>query len=358
MLEQLRAQGCHRRALERRRGRVRARRKAELVGIDDLFHAFYDKDERGDDGRYLVAHLAAGAPPSRVRRRPPRGAPADVDAIGVVRTSRTTLTTSASPRCSNDRVDEQGRRRTGAEVEVVDDGPVRRVTLDRPEKRNAMTIAMFDAVTDAVEGAVADDVVRVVVLRGRGDHFCAGAEIGTGDRTDGDEKPAKPRTGHLQRNLRASPHRMIRTLFEAEIPIVTGVQGYAAGIGNALALVGDHVVAARSAQFWVPFVSRGFTPDSGTTFLLPRLIGVARAKEMILRGMRVDGTLAADWGLVSQVVDDGTLDAAVEEVVQEFAHAPTVAVEPGQAARVPRADRRPRRRARARGAHRGARGAQ
>ena len=137
---------------------------------------------------------------------------------------------------------------------MVDDGPVRRVTLDRPEKRNAMTIAMFDAVTDAVEGAVADDVVRVVVLRGRGDHFCAGAEIGTGDRTDGDEKPAKPRTGHLQRNLRASPHRMIRTLFEAEIPIVTGVQGYAAGIGNALALVGDHVVAARSAQFWVPFV--------------------------------------------------------------------------------------------------------
>jgi 2-(1,2-epoxy-1,2-dihydrophenyl)acetyl-CoA isomerase len=214
----------------------------------------------------------------------------------------------------------------GVGVEVVDDGPVRRVTLDRPEKRNAMTIAMFDAVTDAVEGAVADDVVRVVVLRGRGDHFCAGAEIGTGERADGDEKPARPRTGHLQRNLRASPHRMIRTLFEAEIPIVTGVQGYAAGIGNALALTGDHVIAARSAQFWVPFVARGFTPDSGTTFLLPRLIGVARAKEMILRGTRVDGTLAADWGLVSQVVDDGALDAAVEDVVQEFARAPTVAL--------------------------------
>ena len=215
----------------------------------------------------------------------------------------------------------------GVGVEVVDDGPVRRVTLDRPEKRNAMTIAMFDAVTDAVEGAVADDSVRVVVLRGRGDHFCAGAEIGTGDRTDdGDRKPAKPRTGHLQRNLRASPHRMIRTLFESEIPIVTGVQGYAAGIGNALALSGDHVVAARSAQFWVPFVARGFTPDSGTTFLLPRLVGVARAKEMILRGTRVDGTLAADWGLVSQVVDDGALDAAVEDVVQEFARAPTVAL--------------------------------
>jgi 2-(1,2-epoxy-1,2-dihydrophenyl)acetyl-CoA isomerase len=210
-------------------------------------------------------------------------------------------------------------------VEVVDDGAVRRITLARPEKRNAMTIAMFDAVTHAVEGAVADDALRVVVIRGRGDHFCAGAEIGTGG-SDSDEKPAKPRTGHLQRNLRASPHRMVQTLFEAEIPIVTGVQGYAAGIGNALALAGDHVVATRSAQFWVPFVARGFTPDSGTTYLLPRLIGVARAKEMILRGKRVDGTLAAEWGLVSQVVDDDALDDAVEEVVQEFAHAPTVAV--------------------------------
>jgi 2-(1,2-epoxy-1,2-dihydrophenyl)acetyl-CoA isomerase len=212
------------------------------------------------------------------------------------------------------------------DVEVVDDGVVRRITLDRPDKRNALTVAMFDAVSDAVEGAVGDDAVRVVVIRGRGDHFCAGAEIGTSGRTDGGEKPATPRTGHLQRNLRASPHRMIRTLFEAEIPIVTGVQGYAAGIGNALALAGDHVVAARSAQFWVPFVARGFTPDSGTTFLLPRLIGVARAKEMILRGQRVDGALAADWGLVSEAVDDGALDAAVEEVVQEFARAPTVAL--------------------------------
>jgi 2-(1,2-epoxy-1,2-dihydrophenyl)acetyl-CoA isomerase len=119
---------------------------------------------------------------------------------------------------------------TGADVEVVDDGGVRRITLDRPEKRNAMTMAMFDAVTDAVDGAVADDALRVVVIRGRGDHFCAGAEIGTGERTDGGEPPHRPRTGHLQRNLRASPHRMIRTLFEAEIPIVTGVQGYAAGI--------------------------------------------------------------------------------------------------------------------------------
>jgi 2-(1,2-epoxy-1,2-dihydrophenyl)acetyl-CoA isomerase len=212
-----------------------------------------------------------------------------------------------------------------ADVDVSDDGAIRRITLDRADKRNAMTIAMFDAVADAVDHAVADDAIRVVVLRGRGDHFCSGAEIGGASARAGDRAPARPRTGHLQRNLRASPHRMIRALFEAEIPIVTGVQGYAAGIGMALALAGDHVVAAQSARFWVPFVARGFTPDSGTTFLLPRLVGVARAKQMILRGVRVDGTTAAEWGLVSEVVDDDGLDDAVEHVVQEFAAGPTVA---------------------------------
>jgi 2-(1,2-epoxy-1,2-dihydrophenyl)acetyl-CoA isomerase len=212
-------------------------------------------------------------------------------------------------------------------VEIVDDGAIRRITLDRAAKRNAMTVDMFDAVADAVDQAVGDDAIRVVVLRGRGDHFCAGAEIGTGGaRVTGEAPPTKPRTGHLQRNLRASPHRMVRALHEAEIPIVSGVQGYAAGVGMALALAGDHVVATRSARFWLPFVQRGFTPDSATTFLLPRLVGLARAKQMILRGVQVDGERAAEWGLVSEVVDDDALDAAVEGVAQEFATGPTVAL--------------------------------
>jgi len=213
-------------------------------------------------------------------------------------------------------------------LDVVADGAVLRVTLQRPEKRNAMTSAMFDGVADAIDLAVADDAIRVVVIRGAGDHFCSGAQVGTPERANGpgDEKPPRPRTGHLQRTLHASPHRMIRTLFEAEVPIVTGVQGYAAGIGNSLALSGDHVVATRSATFWVPFVARGFTPDSGSTYLLPRLIGIARAKEMILRGKQVDGERAAQWGMINEVVDDDALDDAVEAVVQEFASAATVSV--------------------------------
>ena len=217
-----------------------------------------------------------------------------------------------------------------SDITVDDDGAVRRITLDRVDKRNAMTIPMFDAVTDAVDGAVADDAIRVVVIRGAGEHFCSGAEIGTAAPRDtgagADARPERPRTGHLQRNLRASPHRMVRALFEAEIPVVTGVQGYAAGIGMALALAGDHVVATRSANFWMPFVERGFTPDSGSTFLLPRLVGIMRAKEMLLRGRQVDGPTAAAWGMVSEVVDDDALDDAVERVAEEFASAPTVSV--------------------------------
>jgi 2-(1,2-epoxy-1,2-dihydrophenyl)acetyl-CoA isomerase len=216
---------------------------------------------------------------------------------------------------------------SGSAVDVRDDGAIRRITLDFPDKRNAMTTEMFDAVADAVDAAVVDDAIRVVVLRGRGDHFCAGAEIGAvGARSDDEPSPVRPRTGHLQRALRSSPHRMVRALFEAEVPIVTAVQGYAAGVGVALALAGDHVVATRSACFWVPFVERGFTPDSATTFLLPRLVGVMRAKQMIMRGARIDGVTAAEWGLVSQVVADDALDDAVETVAREFAAGPTVAL--------------------------------
>ena len=119
---------------------------------------------------------------------------------------------------------------------------------------------------------------------------------------------------------------MIETLTTAQVPIVAGVQGWAAGIGNTLALSADVVVAAASARFWVPFAAKGFTPDSGNSWLLPRLVGLSRAKEMILRGKPIDGERAAEWGLVSECVPDDRLDAVVDGVVKELASAATVAV--------------------------------
>ena len=119
---------------------------------------------------------------------------------------------------------------------------------------------------------------------------------------------------------------MIRTLHEAQLPIVAGVSGWAAGVGNALALSADVVIADVTAKFWVPFVGKGFSPDSANTYLLPRLVGLARAKEMIMRSKPIDAETALAWGMISAVVPAGELDAAVDAVAEEFLTAATVAV--------------------------------
>jgi len=212
------------------------------------------------------------------------------------------------------------------ELLIESAGGVLRITLNRPDRRNAMTGTMMTSIADAIEAADLDDTTRVIVLRGAGDHFCSGADIGGPGGPGGAGERSRPRTGHMQRGLHVSAHRLMRVLYEAQLPVVAGVQGWAAGLGNSLALSADVVVAATDARFWVPFVSRGFTPDSATTYLLPRLVGLPRAKEMILRSKPVDATTAAAWGLVSQCVADEELDAAVEAVATEFAAAATVSV--------------------------------
>ena len=199
------------------------------------------------------------------------------------------------------------------------------LTLNRPRRKNALTRAMVLGIAEAVEGTAEEGDTRVVLLRAEGSDFCTGidlAESNSGDRGGG----GRPKTGHLQRGFPHGAHRMIRALAISQVPIVAAVRGWAAGIGNMLALSADVVIADPSANFWVPMVTRGFTPDSGNTWLLPRLVGVARAKQMILRGRAVDGETAAAWGLVSECVPSEQLDTAVARVVDEFAGAATVAV--------------------------------
>ena len=108
--------------------------------------------------------------------------------------------------------------------------------------------------------------------------------------------------------------------------MVAGVQGYASGAGLALALSADYLVARDDARFWAPYVGRGFSPDSGLTYLLPRLIGPNRAKEMLLLARKVDATKALEWGLVNEVVPGDGFDDRVEAAAQQFADAATVAV--------------------------------
>jgi 2-(1,2-epoxy-1,2-dihydrophenyl)acetyl-CoA isomerase len=110
-----------------------------------------------------------------------------------------------------------------------------------------------------------------------------------------------------------------------QLPVVCGVRGWVAGLGCQLALAADFTIAAESSRFWEPFLHRGFSPDSGATWLLPRLVGVARAKELLLLGRELSGAEAAQWGLIHRAVHDAELDAAVDELVAELASGPTVA---------------------------------
>lgn len=204
---------------------------------------------------------------------------------------------------------------------ALDDG-VLGLTLDRPDKRNAVDDVMMAGLVDAIDAAGRDEAVRVIVLAGAGDHFCGGADIVARNAPGG----GRPRVGSVQRRVRSLAHRLIPLVVSTQTPVVCRVQGWAAGIGFQLAAAADVTVAAADARFWEPFVERGFTPDSGATWLLPRLVGLVRARELLLLGRALDGAEAAEWGLVHRAVPAADLDAAVGEVVDRLATGPTVAL--------------------------------
>ena len=205
---------------------------------------------------------------------------------------------------------------------TLDDRGVQTLRLNRPDKRNAIDEETMLALVAALESASTDERVRVVVLEGAGEHFCGGADIVA--RNAGAER--KPRTGSIQRRLPTQAHRLIPLLCEVQIPVVCKVRGWAAGIGFQIALAADLTIAADDARFWEPFGERGFTPDSGATWMLPRRVGEARARELLLLGRALSGVEAAEWGAIHRSVPGADLDAAVEEVVGQLATGPTVAL--------------------------------
>jgi 2-(1,2-epoxy-1,2-dihydrophenyl)acetyl-CoA isomerase len=136
----------------------------------------------------------------------------------------------------------------------------------------------------------------------------------------------RPRTGDLVRRIPHAAHRAVELVHSIQLPVVCSVQGWAVGMGCNLALAADFTVAATDAVFWEPFVDRGFSPDSGSTWLLPRLVGLARARRMLLLGEKVSAADAADWGLIHQAVSPPELDDTVEELLTRLACGPTVAI--------------------------------
>jgi 2-(1,2-epoxy-1,2-dihydrophenyl)acetyl-CoA isomerase len=206
-------------------------------------------------------------------------------------------------------------------VTAARDGDVLRLTLDRPSRRNALSHSMIDTFVALLTDAASDDSLRAIHIRGAGADFCAGA-----DWVATNSSGQRPRTGDLVRRIPHTANRVIELVQTIQLPVICSVRGWAVGLGCNLALAADFTVAADDAVFWEPFVGRGFSPDSGSTWLLPRLIGVARAKEMLLLGEKVSASDAADWGLVHRCVSASELDDVSEQLVARLAGGPTVAI--------------------------------
>lgn len=200
-------------------------------------------------------------------------------------------------------------------------GPVLRLQLDRPERRNAVTDDMVLALIETIEAAGSDESIRVMVLSATGENFCSGFDLAQRGGTDD-----KPRAGSTQRRMRWQVNRLIPTMLETQTPIVTAARGWIIGLGLHMVLASDFAVIADDARLRAPFASMGFTPDSGGSWLIPRLAGVARAKEIIMLGHEISGAQAMEWGMVYRAVPPKDVDTVAEQLIDELASAATVAV--------------------------------
>jgi 2-(1,2-epoxy-1,2-dihydrophenyl)acetyl-CoA isomerase len=193
---------------------------------------------------------------------------------------------------------------------------VARLTLNRPDASNALTLELAEALADATTELAATDGVRVVLLRGAGRRFCAGGDV-KAFAASGDA------LGEQLGSILDALHRAVGDLAELGAPVVAAVQGSAAGAGLSLVLGADLVVAATSARFVLAYTAIGLIPDGGSTWYLTRLVGLRRATELALTNRVLDADEALAWGLVNRVVPDADLDGAAETLVTELATGPT-----------------------------------
>ena len=192
------------------------------------------------------------------------------------------------------------------------------LTLNRPDKGNALRAEDTDTMVSEVTAVDGADSIRAIVIRAEGRTFCAGADLVAANAS----KERQP-VGHMVRALHAGPHKMIETLWHSPVPTICAVQGPAMGLGLHLAAVCDFTLASPAASFIEPFCRRGFSVDSGGSFLLPRLIGVRRARQLLFRGITLDAHTAAGWGLIDEVVAADALDDAALALATELAAGPT-----------------------------------
>lgn len=201
-------------------------------------------------------------------------------------------------------------------VLTEDRGAVRIVTLNRPHKRNAIDLELRVVLAEALEAAMADGDVRVVVLTGAGGSFCAGGDISTMHQMD--EPESRPRAEAAQ--------RVIKAIWNGPKPVVAAVEGYAFGAGTALAIACDRVVTARDATFSTAFTGVGLAGDMGIFASLPGRLGPARARQLMLLPCKLSGAEAAEAGLADAVADSGAALANALSDGERIANGPPLAL--------------------------------
>lgn len=199
-------------------------------------------------------------------------------------------------------------------IEFKLEAGVARLTLNRPDRLNSFTVQMHEEVSEALSNL---DGARVLVLTGAGRGFCAGQDLS-------DRAVAPGETVDLGESVENYYNPLIRRLTSLPFPVIARVNGVAAGAGANIALACDIVIAAKSAKFIQSFASIGLIPDSGGTWVLPRLVGQARAMGLALTADPLPAEQAAEWGLIWKAVEDEALDAEVDALAQRFAAAPTL----------------------------------
>ncbi|MEU9036505.1 enoyl-CoA hydratase-related protein [Streptomyces sp. NPDC048352] len=210
------------------------------------------------------------------------------------------------------------------------DAGVSWITLNRPDAMNALTPDQRERVIALLDAASADPGMRAVVLTATGKGFCAGADLRssgtTGPGPNSGSAPADRVAGDVARLIRLGAQRLVTAVLDCEKPVIAAVNGTAAGIGAHLALACDLVIAAETARFIEVFVRRGLVPDGAGAYLLPRLLGPQKAKELMFFGDAVPAQEAARLGLVNKVVPDGELEVAARDWAERLAQGPTRAL--------------------------------
>jgi 2-(1,2-epoxy-1,2-dihydrophenyl)acetyl-CoA isomerase len=205
-----------------------------------------------------------------------------------------------------------------SELNVVDRGAVRTITLDRPESKNGLTHEFGLAIVQAITGATS---ANVIVLAGANGNFCSGLDL-----KDAMKRGLQPGPD-LREKMSESFHGIIRALRTSGVPTIAAVDGPAVGFGCDLALACDLRICSERATFGEIFIKRGLMPDGGSTFLLPRIVGLGRALELFYTGDVIDAKEAYRLGIANRVVPQAELDATVAALADRFAAGPPLAFE-------------------------------